>query len=120
MEVELHPSSLSLSLSLSPFSLSSCSFRGVPEFLQLVRSRVLMEQGQRATSSAGSSTRLMSIAAESSCSHKSMSYSLAELQEDIVANYVAGKPIIRDVEGIRTVFKFREEDHNIHRSCLSE
>ena len=49
-------------------------------------------------------------------SHGSVSYSLDELQEDIVANYVAGKPIIQNIEEIRTVFKFREEDNSIDLS----
>ena len=53
---------------------------------------------------------------DTSGSHESVSYSLDELQEDIVANYVAGKPIIQKVEEIRTVFKFREEDHSIDLS----
>ena len=58
----------------------------------------------------------MSIIADTSGSHKPMSYSLAELQEDIVANYVAGKPIIQDIQAIRKVFKFRKEDHGSHLS----
>ena len=53
-------------------------------------------------------------------SKSSLAFSLEELQEDIVAHFVAGKPIIRDIDALRTVFKFREDNDEIHHSRLSE
>ena len=91
------------------------------EFLQLVRSRVILEHStNRGDSSSGSPARLMSLSSSASIdSPSSLAFSLEELQEDIVAHFVAGKPIIRDIDAIRTVFKFRE-DVNVHHSRLSE
>ena len=35
-----------------------------------------------------------------------------------MAHFVAGKPIIRNIDAIRNVFKFRDDE--IHHPCLSK
>ena len=70
-------------------------------------------------SSSGSPARLMSLLSPATVSSKSsLAFSLEELQEDIVAHFVAGKPIIRNIDAIRNVFKFRDDE--IHHPCLSK
>ena len=74
----------------------------------------------RSDPSSGSPARLMSLSSGATVgSQSSLAFSLEELQEDIVADFIAGKPIIRDIDAIRTIFKFRE-DVDVHHSRLSE
>ena len=70
--------------------------------------------------SSGSPARLMPLPSGATVgSQSSLAFSLEELQEDIVADFITGKPIIRDIDAIQMVLKFRE-NVEIHHSCLSE
>ena len=91
--------------------LSIChSHRGLSDFLQLVRSR------QVAESPLNNSVKLMSLTGEGIFPRTSLSFNLKYLQEDIVNIYLSGRPIIKDVSSLRSVFKFRQEEMNTQPS----
>ena len=50
----------------------------------------------------------------------SVSFSLHKLQEDIIAAYLIGKPIIKDISSLRIPFKFREDTSSMDSSQHSE
>ena len=86
------------------------SYRGLSDFLQLVRSRQEQSSAYRvAGSPLNTSIKLMSLSGEGILPRPSLSFNLNYLQEDIVSIYLAGRPIIEDVSNLRSVFKFRQE-----------
>ena len=82
------------------------SHHGLSDFLQLVRSRQVVE------SPLNTSIKHMSLSGEGIFPRTSLSFSLKYLQEDIVSIYLSGRPIIKDVSSVRSVFKFRQEETN--------
>ena len=58
----------------------------------------------------------MSLSGEGIFPRTSLSFNLKYLQEDIVSIYLSGRPIIKDVSSLRSVFKFRLEETNTQPS----
>ena len=89
-------------------SLSTSSLHDVDNFLQLVRSRysprriVCVPDGKAAKNQ----TTSISISA---VQHTVCQFNLHLLQEDMVATYLAGKPLLESAGSIRTHFKFRNK-----------
>ena len=48
----------------------------------------------------------------------SLCFSLTRLQEDVVSHYLSGKPIIRDISSLRTVFKFKQDKKSVDTKGL--
>ena len=48
----------------------------------------------------------------------SLSFDLTRLQEDIVRHYLSGKPVIKDISNLRTVFKFKQKDSGYEAKYL--
>lgn len=95
------------------------------EFLQLVCSRLIPNNTASTSSQLGStilrsSPRLMSIVGEGTIPVTRLSFNLPQLQEDIVSHYLAGKPIIRDISSLRTLFKFRHSKAPVIKRTVSE
>lgn len=88
---------------------SPCSHHGISDFLQLVRSRYQ-------PSSEDVAMKLhMSISPTLLQTVKAPEYQLSLLQEDIVAYFLAGKPLIctEPSSPLRTLFKFRQSPSSI-------
>lgn len=91
-------------------------------FLQLVRSR--LDSNTTTNHIAGTFIRttpkLMSITGESSVPMTTVTFNLSQLQEDVISTYLSGKPIIRDVTSLRTLFKFRHGRTAVVKRTISE
>lgn len=49
--------------------------------------------------------------------HRALAFQLDKLEEDIVTNFIIGKPLIDDPSNLRTVFKFKK-DRGLENSGL--
>ena len=118
--------SLSLSLSLyplldsliyphsiiqSPHTHIHISLHGVNEFLQLIRSRYRPPLEDSSTTGSQQDPRQITLSISENALHqlkKLPAFQLAQLEEDIIASYFAGKPLIHKPSLLRTIFKFRQ------------
>ena len=50
--------------------------------------------------------------------HLSLSFNLTCFQEDVISNYLSGKPIILDISSLRTVFKFKQDKKSVDTKGL--
>ena len=62
--------------------------------------------------------KAMSLAINKMVPRPSLSLSLTRLQEDVVSHYLSGKPIIRDISSLRTVFKFKQDKKSVDAKGL--
>lgn len=98
----------------------STSFRGINEFLQLIRSRLEpVLTGHIPGTTIRVTPKLMSLSGDT-VPRPSLVFNLHFLQEDIVAQYLSGKPMIHDISSLRNVFKFRQSKNAAVTTQLSE
>ena len=92
-------------------SLSPCSLHNINDFLQLVRSRYQPSSDNAPTTP----QRHMSISPGLLETTKAPEFQFSLLQEDIVACFLAGKPLIRIEPSsvLRTLFKFRQSPSSV-------
>jgi hypothetical protein len=91
------------------YSLSS--LHGVNEFLQLIRSRYRPPLEDSAASAGQQDPKQITLSISETALHqltRQPAFQLAQLEEDIVASYIAGKPLIHKPSLLRTIFKFRQ------------
>ena len=62
--------------------------------------------------------KAMSLAINKMVPRPSLCFSLTRLQEDVVSHYLSGKPIIRDISSLRTVFKFKQDKKSVDTKGL--
>ena len=93
---------------------SLSSLHGVNEFLQLIRSRYRPPLEDAAAASASSQQdpkQQITLSISETALHqltRQPAFQLTQLEEDIVASYIAGKPLIHKPSLLRTIFKFRQ------------
>ena len=86
------------------------SLHGVNEFLQLIRSRYRPPLEDSA-SAVQQDPKQITLSISEHALHKltrQPAFQLAQLEEDIIASYIAGKPLIHKPSLLRTIFKFRQ------------
>ena len=96
---------------ISILSMSTSSLHDADDFLQLVRSRYCPQRTDSALDGASpKATRNRTTSISNSAVQQSdCQFNLHLLQEDIVALYLAGKPLLESASSIRTHFRFRSK-----------
>ena len=92
---------------------SLSSLHGVNEFLQLIRSRYRppLEDAAAASASSQQDPKQITLSISETALHqltRQPAFQLTQLEEDIVASYIAGKPLIHKPSLLRTIFKVRQ------------
>ena len=96
------------------------SHHGVNKFLQLLRS--FYQPSLSEDKSIPTDSILISLSYEPSAifqtSHDVPIYNMEQLEENIMDEFIAGKPIITSYNSLRTVFKFKEKSTEMAGTSL--